>query len=66
MGPKTPAPALTARRALPQLLFTRESVRWAILCLVARFPRFLDFLVVLSGSCCFCALLLLAACHTVQ
>jgi len=50
MGPEMPAPTLTARRTLPQLLFTRESVRWAVLCLVARFPRFLDFLIVLSGS----------------
>ena len=41
---------LTARRVLPQLLFTRESIRLAVLCLVARFPRFLDFLVVLLGS----------------
>jgi len=49
MGPETPAPALTARRVLPQLLFTRESIRGTVPCLVARFPRFLDFLVVLSG-----------------
>jgi len=50
MGPEMPAPALTTRRALPQLLFTRESVRWAVLYLVTRFPRFSDFLVVLSES----------------
>ena len=50
MGPETPAPTLTTRRALLQLLFTRESVRWAVTCLVARFPRFLDFFVVLVFS----------------
>ena len=61
MGPERPAPALTTRHALLQLLFTRESVRWAIPCLVARFSSFfLDFLIVLAGSWCFCALLLLA------
>ena len=66
MGPEMPAPALTARRALLQLLLTQESIRWAVPCLVAQFPCFLDFLVVLLGSCCFCALLLLTTHHTVQ
>jgi len=50
MGPETPAPALTAHGALPQLLFMRESILWAVPCLVARFLRFLDLLIVLSQS----------------
>jgi len=50
MGPEMPAPTLTARYALRQLLFTRESIHRAVPCLVAQFPRFLDFLVVLWGS----------------
>ena len=50
MGREMPAPMLTTRRALPQLLFTRESIRWAVQFLIARFPCFPDFVVVLLGS----------------
>jgi len=49
MGPEMPAPALTAHRTLPQLLFTRETVRWAVTCLVAPFPHFFSIFFSLSS-----------------